>query len=121
MTGRDDAGADPQGPTDDGVPTVACSRCDREWRLDYELAELAVGNQAVEQFALDHHRHTGHFPDDVSTWRVRCRRCPETAAHLAERAARRWAESHARHTRHSVELLHADLADPERVEPPIED
>lgn len=115
MTDNDDAGPSP--PTD-GVPTVACSRCGREWRLEYELSELDVGNQALEQFALDHRRHTGHFPDGVSTWQATCRRCPEAVEHLGERAARRWAETHARHARHAVEVTHADLAEPVRVEPP---
>lgn len=103
-----------------GAPTVACDRCGREWDLEYELSELGVGNQATEQFALDHHRHTGHFPDGVSTWRAACRRCPASAERLAERAARRWAETHARHTRHAVELTHADLDSPTHVEPPTE-
>lgn len=88
----------------DDMPTVSCSRCGREWDLSYELDELRVGNQAVEQFALDHHRHTGHFPDDVSTWRADCRRCPEEIERLGEEAARRWGRTHARHTRHSVEI-----------------
>jgi hypothetical protein len=85
---------------------VSCRRCDREWELDYELTELAVGNQAFEQFALDHQRHTGHFPDGVSTWRAACRHCPERVERLAEDGARRWAETHARHTRHAVAVRH---------------
>jgi len=101
-------------PIDD-VPTVACERCDREWRLDYELEDLRVGNQAVEQFALDHRRHTGHFPDDVSTWQADCRNCPEAVERLEEAPARRWAEVHARHTRHAVDLDHASVGDPERI------
>ena len=92
----------------DDTPTVSCSRCGREWDLGYELDDLAVGNQAVEQFALDHKRHTGHFPDGIATWRTVCRHCPEGSEHLAERAARRWAETHARHTRHAVAVHHAD-------------
>ncbi|WP_435194698.1 hypothetical protein [Natronomonas sp. EA1] len=87
-----------------GVPTVTCSRCDSEWELDFELDELMAGNRAVEQFALDHERHTGHFPDDVTPWRVDCRRCPGGEAYLEERPARRWALVHHRHTRHAVEL-----------------
>lgn len=90
-------------------PTIACSRCDREYDLAYELEELQVGNQAVEKFALDHRRHTGHFPDGVSTWEADCRQCPETVARLDEDAAVRWARTHARHTRHSVEVSHADV------------
>lgn len=103
----DKAGGTP--PADDpsashGVPTVTCSRCDRAWALDFELDELHAGNQAVEQFALDHERHTGHFPDDVTPWLVDCRRCPESDGYLAERPARRWATIHTRHTGHTVEL-----------------
>jgi hypothetical protein len=104
-------GTSETGPTPaeiDDTPTISCTRCDREWDLAYELDELAVGNQAVEQFALDHRRHTGHFPDGVATWRAECRHCPEGSEHLAERAARRWAETHHRHTRHVVELHHTD-------------
>ena len=52
----------------DDLPVVSCSRCDAEWTLEYELEELCAGNQAVEQFALDHARHTGHYPDDVTPW-----------------------------------------------------
>lgn len=87
-----------------GVPTVTCSRCDGEWELGFELDELRAGNRAVEQFALDHERHTGHFPDDVTPWLVDCQRCPDGEAYLEERPARRWARTHARHTRHAVEL-----------------
>jgi hypothetical protein len=95
----------PTTPDDvDDVPTVRCSRCDREWRLDYELDEMQVGNQAVEQFALDHHRHTGHFPDDVTPWVVECRRCPDGETFLSEQPARRWANTHARHTGHAVAI-----------------
>ncbi|WP_256289748.1 hypothetical protein [Halobellus inordinatus] len=89
---------------EDGVPTVSCSRCNREWDLHYELDELYAGNRAVEQFALDHGRHTGHFPDDVTPWVVDCRQCPDGDRYLEERPARRWAETHARHTGHTVEL-----------------
>lgn len=92
----------------DSVPTVGCSRCDREWELRFELETLKAGNQALEQFALDHERHTGHFPDDVTPWVVDCRRCPEREGYLAERPARRWAETHARHTGHAVELQAPD-------------
>lgn len=101
----------------DDAPTVSCERCDREWTLEYELEELRVGNQAVEQFALDHRRHTGHFPDSVSTWLADCRLCPEASEHLNESAARRWAEIHARHTRHAVALDHADLESPDVINP----
>ena len=86
------------------TPTVRCSRCDETWDLTYELDELHAGNRALEQFALDHERHTGHYPDDVTPWIVRCRRCPDGEQFLSERPARRWARSHARHTRHSVEI-----------------
>lgn len=92
-------------------PTIACHRCGREWTLTYELETLQVGNQAVEQFALDHKRHTGHFPDDVSTWQACCQHCPERVDRLSERPARRWARTHARHTDHAVELRHVSLSD----------
>ncbi|MFC7176567.1 hypothetical protein [Halosegnis marinus] len=114
---------DPDGPTAttdpdavDDLPTVSCSRCDDEWALDYELEELTVGNQAVEAFALDHFQHTGHFPDDVSPWVADCRRCPEGVERLDEAGARRWAATHARHTRHRVTVDHADLDEPTVVE-----
>ncbi|MBB6646563.1 hypothetical protein [Halobellus ruber] len=97
----DDSSAD---PSESGVPTVACTQCGRAWDLDYELEELYAGNRAVEQFALDHERHTGHFPDDVTPWIVECRQCPDGEQYLEERSARRWAETHARHTNHTVEL-----------------
>lgn len=100
-------GIDPTGEDFEDAPTITCTRCDREWDLAREFDELGVGNHAVEQFALDHKRHTGHFPDDVRTWRAACRNCPEEAERLARDAAVRWAETHARHTRHRVELRHA--------------
>jgi hypothetical protein len=103
----DETVAPPAAAVDD-TPTITCARCDREWDLAYELDDLSVGNQAVEQFALDHRRHTGHFPDGVATWRAECRHCPEGSEHLGERPARRWAETHHRHTRHAVELCHTD-------------
>lgn len=102
-------GPAPNAPGDDvdrrdGVPTVTCSRCDRKWSLGFELDELSAGNRAVEQFALDHERHTGHFPDDVTPWLADCRQCPDGDGYLAQRPARRWAQTHARHTGHTVEL-----------------
>jgi hypothetical protein len=97
----------PPGDVED-LPTVACSRCDREWELTYELEELRAGNRALEQFALDHQRHTGHYPDDATPWLATCRHCPAAEAFLAERPARRWAETHARHTRHHIALEHAN-------------
>ena len=102
----DSNGAKP--PEIKDTPTVSCSRCDREWSLGFELDELQVGNQAVEQFALDHMRHTGHFPDDVQPWVTDCCQCPDGDEFLAEQSARRWAETHTRHTRHTVEISHAD-------------
>jgi hypothetical protein len=99
---------DDQSEPEDATPTITCTRCDREWTVDYELDELRAGNRALEQFALDHHRHTGHFPDDVTPWLVDCRRCPASERFLAERPARRWTETHARHTRHAVEIGHGD-------------
>lgn len=95
-TGADDSVDDP--------PTVTCSRCGRAWDLGFELDELRAGNRAVEQFALDHQRHTGHVPDDVRPWLVDCRRCPDGEPYLTERPARRWALTHARHTGHDVEI-----------------
>lgn len=92
--------------TDDLV--VSCERCGREWDLERDLERLAVGNQVVEQFALDHKQHTGHFPDGVATWRADCRHCPDGAERLDEDGARRWAETHARHTRHSVDIEGAE-------------
>jgi hypothetical protein len=107
-----DPASDAREPLDaddvDDVPTVSCSRCGRTWDLAYELDDLAVGNQSFEQFALDHVRHTGHYPDDVTPWVADCRRCPDGERFLSERAATRWAETHARHARHEVSLTHAD-------------
>lgn len=91
-----------------GVPTVSCARCGREWALEFELDDLAAGNRAVERFALDHERHTGHFPDDVTPWVAECRRCPDGEQYLSERPARRWATVHARHTGHAVALRSPD-------------
>lgn len=102
----------PSSPAASDAPTVTCSRCDAEWDLAYELDELSAGNRAVEQFAMDHRRHTGHLPDDVSPWVVDCRRCPDGEEFVAERPARRWARTHARHTRHRVTVRHADLEEP---------
>ena len=87
-----------------GAPTVSCERCGREWDLDREVDELQAGGHAIEQFALDHERHTGHYPDGVRPWVVRCRRCPDGERFLSERPARRWARTHARHTRHTVDV-----------------
>lgn len=112
---RSERAGPPDAPIDD-APTVSCSRCDQEWSLEFELSDLGVGNQAAEQFALDHQRHTGHFPDDVRPWRATCRRCPETVERLGEQAARRWAAIHHRHTRHAVELRHDSLPEPELVD-----
>ncbi len=121
-TGRADVSDDFDGesaaPDDvDDVPTVTCSRCSRSWDLAYELDELRVGNQAVEKFALDHRQHTGHFPDDVTAWVADCRQCPEREEFLAERPARRWAETHARHTRHALELRGGEADEPAVVDP----
>jgi hypothetical protein len=101
----------------DDTPTVSCSQCGREWDLEYELDDLRVGNQALERFALDHKRHTGHFPDEVTPWVVACRQCPDGDEFLSERPARRWAETHARHTRHSVTVRGDDGDDPTVVDP----
>jgi hypothetical protein len=96
---------DPMSDAGENVPTVTCERCGREWDLEYELEDMAVGNQAIEQFALDHQRHTGHFPDGLVVWQADCRHCPESVQRLDERGARRWAKTHARHTSHEVALV----------------
>jgi len=98
---------DPDGEIDD-TPTIACTRCGREWDLGYELDDLGIGNQAIEQFALDHKRHTGHYPDGVAPWLADCRNCPEGVERLSNDAARRWAQTHARHTRHEVDVGRAN-------------
>jgi hypothetical protein len=104
--------SDPPTPDDiDDVPTVTCARCEDEWDLAYELDELSLGNQSFEQFALDHERHTGHFPDGVTPWVVTCQQCPATERFLSETPARRWAETHSRHTRHSVGIEYSDDAE----------
>ena len=103
---RPDPVAETDGTPADNTPTVTCSQCDRTWALEYELDSLYAGNQAFEQFALDHKRHTGHFPDDVTPWIADCDRCPATEQYLDEEPARRWAETHARHTTHPVSLTH---------------
>ena len=100
----------------DGVPTVSCTRCGEEWTLLFELDELGVGNRALERFALDHRRHTGHFPDDVTPWVVDCRHCPDEDAFLSERPAQRWADTHARHTGHAVTLEPPEAGDETVVE-----
>ena len=117
MSDRDD-GPDPAPAEEvDDAPTVTCRQCEREWTLTYELDRLQVGNRAFEQFALDHERHTGHFPDGVTPWLADCLRCPAGECFLAERPARRWAETHARHTGHHVELGHGSADEALIVEP----
>ncbi len=101
----------------DVVPTVSCSKCGQEWELAYELDELHAGNRAVEQFALDHHRHTGHFPDDVTPWIASCQHCPAEEQYLSERPAVRFARTHARHTRHTVALDAPESAGSDRIGP----
>jgi hypothetical protein len=105
----------PEGADPDATPTVSCARCDDTWVLDYELDELRVGNRALERFALDHRRHTGHFPDDVTPWLVDCRQCPDEDAFLSAEPARRWARTHARHTRHEVQVVPPE-GDPDPVD-----
>ena len=101
----DDAPSDDTRSGDERTaPTVSCERCDREWTLDREFDDLGPGSHAIEEFALDHERHTGHYPDDVTPWLADCRRCPDGERYLAERPARRFARTHARHTGHAVEL-----------------
>ena len=89
-------------PTD--PPTISCSQCQQTWTVEYELEELHAGNSALEQFAMDHQRHTGHFPDEVTPFVVDCTQCPATEQYLTRRPAERFAETHARHTGHTVEL-----------------
>jgi hypothetical protein len=112
--------ADEAYPPESGVPTISCSQCDREWELSYELDELQVGNRALEQFAMDHNRHTGHYPDGVTPWTAECRHCPAGEEFLAERPARRFAETHARHTTHTVMLRQPESEDRETVQSPGE-
>ena len=95
----------------DDTPTVACSRCDAEWDLEYELETLRVGNRAIERFALDHKRHAGHFPDEVQPWTAVCETCSDGDEFLTERPARRWAKTHARHTGHPVSIDHTDATE----------
>lgn len=116
-TPPDDTNREPTVDAVDDTPTISCSRCDRTWELTYELETLYAGNQAFEQFALDHKRHTGHFPDDISPWIVDCQQCRDEDAYLDERPAKRWAETHARHTDHPVHIRHA-AGDVDRVVTP---
>ncbi len=115
MTDPNDLPAERQ-PIDD-VPTITCARCNGEWDLSYELDELQVGNQAVEQFALDHKRHTRHFPDDVVPWIVTCTQCPDGEEYLSDRPSKRWARTHARHTGHRVMVHHQSLDESLTIEP----
>lgn len=110
-------GSEQSAPPANGAPTVTCSRCDDEWTLGYELDELQAGNRAVEQFAMDHRRHTGHYPDDVTPWVVSCRQCPQQEEFLAERPARRFGKTHVRHTSHTVELLDPDESASSSIQP----
>ncbi|MDY7081784.1 MAG: hypothetical protein SXQ77_05105, partial [Halobacteria archaeon] len=68
MTDTEDQPDDTEDPDPSNAPTVTCALCDDEWSLSYELDELHAGNDALEQFAIDHYRHTGHYPDDVTPW-----------------------------------------------------
>ncbi len=86
-------------------PTLSCTQCNRTWTLAYELDELHAGNSAVEQFAMDHQRHTGHFPDGVTPFIADCTQCPATEQYLTHRPAERFAETHARHTGHTITLF----------------
>ncbi len=98
-------------------PTVSCSTCGREWKLSYELDELHAGNRALEQFALDHYRHTGHYPDTATPWVVSCQQCPVEEQYLEQRPARRFGETHARHTQHTVVLEEPDGDHRDKIEP----
>ncbi|WP_397541151.1 hypothetical protein [Salinarchaeum sp. IM2453] len=104
----DMSGDNKQSDDFENVPVVSCTRCGREWELTYELDELQAGNRAVEQFALDHERHTGHLPDDISPWIADCENCPAGEQFLSKRPAKRWAVTHARHTYHSIDLISPD-------------
>jgi hypothetical protein len=104
-------------PVQGSTPTVSCTTCGREWTVTYELDELMAGNRAIEQFALDHHRHTGHFPDDVTPWLVSCDNCPAGEQYIEERPARRFARTHARHTTHTVSLTAPTADIPEQITP----
>ncbi|MFB6284376.1 MAG: hypothetical protein ABEK59_10675 [Halobacteria archaeon] len=121
--GGNESGNDGETPGDpvdpENTPTVSCENCSREWSLDYELEELHAGNTAVEQFAMDHARHTGHYPDDVTPYIADCCNCIDGESFLSERPARRWAEVHARHTNHTVELSYGDSSS--EIESPGED
>jgi hypothetical protein len=118
MTDDTESGS-PEADIED-TPSVVCSRCGRTWELAYELDDLQAGNRAIEQFAMDHHRHTGHFPDEVTPWLADCRQCPGEEEFLAERPARRWAETHARHTDHAVALKAPERSEAELVDGPSE-
>lgn len=111
---------EPREPSNDDppemTPTVACTRCDQEWELTYELEELHAGNSALEQFAMDHYRHTGHYPDDVTPYQIECRVCPQGDQFLSERPARRFARTHARHTRHTLTLQEPE-GETEQIQP----
>ncbi|MFB6188540.1 MAG: hypothetical protein ABEI57_01530 [Halapricum sp.] len=63
-------------------------------------------------------RHTGHFPDGISTWQVTCQQCPEQIQRLEDIAARRWTKTRARHTRHTVAIEHADAAETTVIDAP---
>lgn len=113
--GRDPDSHGGEWDAENDVPTVSCSRCGREWTLDSDLDVRAAGGGLIEQFALDHERHTGHYPDDITPWMVVCRRCPAGEQYLRERPARRWADTHCRHTGHVVELQPPDDDSPELI------
>ena len=98
-------------------PTVSCASCNREWVLDFELDELRAGNRALEQFALDHYRHTGHYPDDVTPWVASCEQCPAEEQYLEKRPAKRFATTHARHTQHTVLLTLSDEDESRKIGP----
>lgn len=119
MTGDDPrpVGNGPELPEGDDVPTISCTQCNEHWDLSYELDELKIGNQALEQFALDHHRHVGHFPDDITPWIADCRHCPDVEQFLAETPAIRWGETHARHARHTIDLTPPDSQTSRRLTP----
>lgn len=98
------------------APTISCSTCGETWTLSYELDELHAGNRALEQFALDHFRHTGHYPDDVTPWTASCQQCPAEERYLERRPAQRFGETHARHTRHSV-VVESPTNEPHEIDP----
>jgi hypothetical protein len=113
----EDTGPERQSPKGaDPAPTISCSTCGETWDLSFELDELHAGNRALEQFALDHFRHTGHYPDNVAPWTASCQQCPAEERYLERRPAQRFGETHARHARHSV-VVESPSKDTHHIDP----